>query len=350
MKRALVTGAYGLVGSACVRRLVAEGYEVTGVDSNARQEFFGPEGSTLATQAELSDALGSWFRPTSCDIRSAGLLETIVKAAKPHLVVHTAAQPAHDYAATNPRADFETNAVGTFNLLEAVRRHAPEAPFVHLSTSKVYGDRPNLVPAVERETRYTWEQFLPDGVPEDMSIDQCLHSLFGASKVAGDVMVQEYGRYFGMQTVCLRPGCVTGGAHKGVELHGFLAYLVKCCATGRQYRVFGYGGKQVRDNIHANDIADFVVAFAARPRSGEVYNLGGGLSTTCSVIEAIQMAEDATGKKMNWEYVDQVRIGDHRVYYSDLSKLAMDYPEWSVKTSLDTSIEEIAKAWFSVVA
>ncbi|MCG8527275.1 MAG: NAD-dependent epimerase/dehydratase family protein, partial [Opitutales bacterium] len=258
----------------------------------------------------------------------------------------TAAQPSHDRAAAIPFDDFDTNAVGTLNFLEAARRHIPEAPFAHMSTNKVYGDRPNTIKLKELETRWDYddEEYL-EGIAETFSIDQSKHSLFGASKVAADVMVQEYGRYFNMPTCCLRGGCLTGPNHSGVELHGFLSYLVKCNLEGREYKVFGYKGKQVRDNIHSEDVARFIHAFIQKPRVAEVYNLGGGKSNSCSILEAFKIAEDITGKEQKYQYVDDNRIGDHICYYSDLRKMKEHYPEWDITKPLKTIFEEIVDSW-----
>jgi len=267
-----------------------------------------------------------------------------VDSVRPVLVVHTAAQPSHDRAAAIPFDDFDTNASGTLNLLEAARRYAPEAPFVHMSTNKVYGDRPNTIPLTELDTR--WEFAAPAfaaGIPESFPIDQSTHSLFGASKVAADVLVQEYGRYFGMPTCCLRAGCLTGPSHAGVELHGFLSYLVRCNLERREYRIFGYKGKQVRDNIHSNDVAAFVYEFYQRPRVGEVYNIGGGKGNACSIVEAFALVESVTGEPMISRYVDEPRVGDHICYYSDLSKIRSHYPAWDVRVSLRDTIADIAR-------
>jgi CDP-paratose 2-epimerase len=269
-----------------------------------------------------------------------------VEALRPDTVVHAAAQPSHDLAASRPFDDFDVNAVGTLNLLEAVRRHAPEAVFVHMSTNKVYGDRPNTIPLIELETRWEYaDGAYANGIPEDFPIDGSKHSLFGASKVAADIMVQEYGRYFGLKTCCLRGGCLTGPNHSGVELHGFLSYLIKCDLEGRTYRIYGYKGKQVRDNIHALDVARFIHAFCERPSSGAVYNLGGGRANSCSILEAFDRAGQLTGKQSAYEYLDKHREGDHICYISDLSAMRRDYPEWEIRKSLDDIFEEIVRSW-----
>jgi CDP-paratose 2-epimerase len=260
--------------------------------------------------------------------------------------VHTAAQPSHDRAAAIPFDDFDTNAVGTLNLLEAARRACPESPFIHMSTNKVYGDRPNTLELVELETRWDYgDPAYAHGIAEDFSVDQSKHSLFGASKLASDIMVQEYGRYFQMPTCCLRGGCLTGPNHSGVELHGFLSYLVKCNLEGKEYRVFGYKGKQVRDNIHSEDVARFMYAFFEAPRIAEVYNIGGGKDNSCSILEAFKLAEKFSGKPMKYTYVEENRIGDHICYYSDLRKMSAHYPKWGLTKSLEQTIQEIVESW-----
>ena len=270
----------------------------------------------------------------------------LVRQVKPDAIVHTAAQPSHDRAAAIPFDDFDTNAGGTLNLLEAARQACPEAPFVHMSTNKVYGDAPNTIKMVEQEMRWDYaDPAFVHGIPETFTIDQSKHSLFGASKVAADVMVQEYGRYFNLPTCCLRGGCLTGPNHSGVELHGFLSYLVKCNLEKREYRVFGYKGKQVRDNIHALDVARFMAAFVAQPRSGEVYNLGGGKANSCSILEAFALVEKYTGRAQVHTYVEQNRIGDHICYYSDLRKMRAHYPRWDISVSLEETIRQIVEAW-----
>jgi CDP-paratose 2-epimerase len=265
---------------------------------------------------------------------------------RPDAIIHAAAQPSHDRAAAIPFDDFETNAVGTLNLLEAARQSCPESPFVHMSTNKVYGDRPNFIPLIEKETRWDYaDAEFAEGIPESFPIDQSKHSLFGASKVAADVLVQEYGRYFGMPTCCLRGGCLTGPNHSGVELHGFLSYLVKCNLEGREYKVFGYKGKQVRDNIHSEDVARFMWEFVRSPRAAEVYNLGGGKNNSCSILEAFQIAEKFTGRPQVYTYVEENRIGDHICYYSDLRKMRTHYPTWDITISLEETIGQIVEAW-----
>jgi CDP-paratose 2-epimerase len=286
------------------------------------------------------------FTHHELDIRDrAGVIE-LIKTLKPAVIIHTAAQPSHDLAAKIPFDDFDVNAVGTLNLLEAARRFCPESPFVHMSTNKVYGDRPNTIKLKELAKRWDYDdaEFVR-GIPETFSIDQSKHSLFGASKAASDIMAQEYGRYFDMPTCCLRGGCLTGPNHSGVELHGFLSYLVKCNLEGREYKIYGYKGKQVRDNIHSADVAGFMFEFCQSPRRGEVYNLGGGKQNSCSILEAFEMAEACTGKKRISTYVDQARSGDHICYYSDLSKMQAHYPKWKLTRGLPQIFQEIADSW-----
>ena len=342
----LVTGSSGLIGSEVVTYFCQQGWEVWGIDNNQRASFFGPAGDTRWNQRRLQALYPRCFRHQELDIRDRSGLASCLEALRPALIVHTAAQPSHDLAASRPFDDFDTNAVGTMNLLEATRLYAREAVFVHMSTNKVYGDAPNELPLVELPTR--WEYARPQdqgGIDESMRIDRCKHSLFGASKVAADVMVQEYGRYFGMRTCCLRGGCLTGPNHSGVELHGFLSYLVKCNVEGMTYRLFGYKGKQVRDNIHALDVARFIHAFYQNPRSGEVYNLGGGRGNSCSVLEAFARAEALSGKPMQFEYVEKHREGDHICYISNLAKARAHYPGWDITKSLEEIFEEVFTNW-----
>lgn len=341
----IVTGSSGLIGSEVVEHFHELGWEVHGVDNNMRADFFGPGGDTRWNQRRLESSCER-FVHHELDVRDRAGVLALVEALAPDAIVHTAAQPSHDLAASRPFDDFDVNAVGTLNLLEATRRHAPEGVFVHMSTNKVYGDAPNELPLVELETRWDYareEDF--GGIREDMRIDRSKHSLFGASKVAGDVMVQEYGRYFGMKTCCLRGGCLTGPHHSGVELHGFLSYLVKVNVERGLYRVFGYKGKQVRDNIHSHDVARFIERFIAEPRCGEVYNLGGGRGNSCSILEAFAKVEEMTGKPMRWEYVEKNREGDHICYISDLSKMREHFPGWDITKSLDDIFAEIVDAW-----
>jgi CDP-paratose 2-epimerase len=345
-KTLLVTGSSGLIGSeVCVYFSRELGYTIHGVDNNQRAVFFGPQGDTRWNQKRLQEDLAG-YEHHELDIRDRAGVLALVRALKPDAIVHTAAQPSHDRAASIPFDDFDTNAVGTLNLLEAARQACPQSPFVHMSTNKVYGDAPNRIALRELETRWDYDdEAYRHGIAETFTIDQSKHSLFGASKVAADVMVQEYGRYFGMPTCCLRGGCLTGPNHTGVELHGFLSYLVKCNLEGREYRVFGYKGKQVRDNIHSGDVARFMAAFVASPRSGEVYNLGGGKANSCSILEAFAIVENFSGRKQTFTYVDENRIGDHICYYSDLRKMRAHYPAWDISVSLEETIRQIVEAW-----
>ena len=339
-----MTGSSGLIGSEAVEYFDRLGWTVYGVDNNMRREFFGPDGDTSWNLERLKGVTQN-FQHRSIDIRDRDGVLGLLQDVPADLIVHAAAQPSHDLAASRPFDDFDVNAVGTMNLLEATRRHRPEAVFCFLSTNKVYGDAPNERPLVELDTRYDYSD--PgdyDGINETCRIDRCLHSLFGASKVAADVMVQEYGKYFGMKTACFRGGCLTGSHHSAAELHGFLAYVMRATAEGRAYRVFGYQGKQVRDNIHAHDVCRVLHAFYENPRSGEVYNLGGGRENSVSVLEAIDRAEQTLGKKLNWSYEEQNRTGDHICYISDLSKLRSHFPDWSITRSLDDVFSETAEA------
>jgi CDP-paratose 2-epimerase len=345
MRKILVTGSSGLIGSVVSSYFAASGWHVHGVDNNQRAVFFGAEGDTRWNQHRLIGKLGNSFTHHEIDIRDRQGILDLLRELRPHAVVHTAAQPSHDRAAAIPFDDFETNAVGTLNLLEAVRQHCPESPFVHMSTNKVYGDRPNLIPLLETDSRWQYaDPGFSEGITEDFPIDQSKHSLFGASKVAADIMVQEYGRYFGIPTCCLRGGCLTGPNHAGVELHGFLSYLIKCNLEGRQYNVFGYKGKQVRDNIHSEDVVRFIDQFIAMPRVAEVYNIGGGPANSISILEAFRLAESVTGMPMKWEYVDQNRQGDHICYISNLAKMRSHYPQWDITKGLEETFGEIVAA------
>jgi CDP-paratose 2-epimerase len=317
---------------------------VHGLDNNQWATFFGPAGDTRWNQYRPQRSLPG-FEHHEIDVRNRQEVLDLVSQLRPAIIVHTAAQPSHDRAAAIPFEDFDTNAVGTLNLLEAARRACPESPFIHLSTNKVYGDAPNRVKLAELETRWDYaDPEFAEGIPETFPLDQSLHSLFGASKVAADVMVQEYGRYFNMPTCRLRGGCLTGPNHSGVELHGFLSYLVKCNLEDKEYRIYGYKGKQVRDNIHSHDVACFIHEFAQKPRSGEVYNLGGGKSNSCSILEAFSLVGRITGKFQRYVYVPENRIGDHICYYSDLRKMRAHYPSWDI-TGLEATIREIVDAW-----
>ena len=344
MNKLLVTGSSGLIGSEVVDYFCKLGWTVHGVDNNMRADFFGVGGDTRWNQRRLL-ATHRNFQHHEVDIRNRQEVDRLLETLKPALTVHTAAQPSHDLAASRPFDDFDVNAVGTLNLLEAARRHAPEAVFAHMSTNKVYGDRPNTIRLKELPTRWDYEDAAyANGIREDFPIDQSKHSLFGASKAAGDIMVQEYGRYFGMKTCCLRGGCLTGPNHSGVELHGFLSYLVKCNLQGKTYKVFGYKGKQVRDNIHSFDVARFIHAFYEKPRSGEVYNIGGGRANSVSILEAFERIASLSGKKMRFEYVDKNREGDHICYISDLSKMRAHYPAWAISKGLGDIFQEICDA------
>jgi CDP-paratose 2-epimerase len=346
MKKLLVTGSSGLIGSEVCIYFAEGGWEIHGVDNNQRAVFFGPQGDTRWNQSRLTKSLQKQFIHHEVDIRDRLEVLNLMEEVRPDAVVHTAAQPSHDRAAAIPFADFDTNAVGTVNLLEATRRSCPEAPFAHMSTNKVYGDRPNMIPLKELDTRWDYDDpAFEHGIAEDFPIDQSKHSLFGASKVAGDIMVQEYGRYFSMPTCALRGGCLTGPNHSGVELHGFLSFLAKCNLEEREFRIFGYKGKQVRDNIHSHDVARFIHAFIEAPRCGEVYNIGGGKANTCSILEAFQLVEKYSGKKMVYQYLDDNRIGDHICYYSDLRKMRQHYPAWDITVSLEETVKQIVQSW-----
>lgn len=342
MKKVLITGSSGLIGSEAVEFFDQRGWTVHGVDNNMRREFFGPDGDTTWNLERLRRST-QHFTHHPLDIRDRVAVLELVNNLRPECIIHCAAQPSHDLAKDRPFDDFEVNAVGTLNLLESARRYCPESPFIHMSTNKVYGDAPNEKTLVELKTR--WEYADPSdyqGIAEDCRIDACLHSLFGASKLAGDIMVQEYGRYFNMPTVCLRGGCLTGSHHSGAELHGFLAYLARAIKEGRTYRVYGYKGKQVRDNIHSYDVCSFFMAFYEKPKVAAVYNLGGGRENSVSVLEAITFLEEMLGRKLQWEYVDQNRVGDHICYISDLRRIKQDYPAWSITRSLESILHELA--------
>lgn len=340
-KTILVTGSSGLIGSEAVEHFDRQGHQVHGIDNNMRQFFFGEPGDTTWNLQRLRDVTKS-FTHHELDIRDRIGLESLFRTQRFDLIVHCAAQPSHDKARDIPILDFEVNALGTVNLLEATRLHCPEAVFILMSTNKVYGDAPNELPLKELETR--WEYARPEdynGITEHCRIDRTLHSLFGASKAAADLMVQEYGRYFGMKTCIFRGGCLTGPSHSGVELHGFLSYLVKVAVTGGTYSIFGYKAKQVRDNVHSHDVVRAIEEFAANPQPGEVYNIGGGRENSVSMLEAIAKIEQMTGKKMSWKYVDQNRIGDHICYISDLRKFKSHYPNWKITIGLDEIFRQI---------
>jgi CDP-paratose 2-epimerase len=344
---AIVTGSGGLIGSESVRHFAGLGFDVIGLENDMRAQFFGPEASTSQNTEELKAEVDT-FRSLELDIRDVDGVQRLFAehGARIELIVHTAAQPSHDWAASDPFTDFTVNANGTLNLLQAARNHCPDAPFVFTSTNKVYGDRPNFLPLIETETRlelpedHEWY----DGISIDMPIDNCTHSLFGVSKASADLLVQEYGRYFDMPTVCFRGGCLTGPHHAGAQLHGFLAYLMKCTASGMPYTIFGYDGKQVRDNIHARDVVAAFEAFQRAPRSAAVYNLGGGRESNISMLEAIAACERISGRTLDWTLSDQARIGDHRWYISDLDAFKRDYPEWRLTVGIEQILNEIHDA------
>ncbi|MDR2027283.1 MAG: NAD-dependent epimerase/dehydratase family protein [Prevotellaceae bacterium] len=345
MKVLIVTGSSGLIGSEVCVHFASLGWKIHGIDNNQRAVFFGSAGDTRWNQHRLESSIRDYVHH-EIDIRDRENILKIIQKIKPDAIVHTAAQPSHDKAASIPFDDFDTNAAGTFNLLEATRRYSTQIPFVHMSTNKVYGDAPNEIPLVELERRWDYaDEKYKNGIPESFRIDRTKHSLFGASKVSGDISVQEYGRYFNMPTACLRGGCLTGPNHSGVELHGFLSYLIKCNLEQKEYTVFGYKGKQVRDNIHSYDVARFIEEFIKAPRIAEVYNIGGGKNNTCSILEAFDMISRISGIPMKWKYLDENRIGDHICYYSDLSKMKNHYPEWDITRNLEDIFKEIYQAW-----
>jgi len=345
MKRILVTGAGGLIGSEVVTFFAQHDWKVIGIDNNMRADFFGEKGETTWNLQRLSKRFAN-FTSYPLDIRERQKVLAFIKEQKANVIVHTAAQPSHDLAASRPFDDFDVNAVGTLNLLEANRRTNPDTPFIHLSTNKVYGDAPNSLNLIELESRYDYKDVeFVDGIKETFTIDQSKHSLFGASKVAADVMVQEYGRYFDMPTCCLRGGCLTGPNHSGVELHGFLSYLIKCNLEGIKYNIFGYKGKQVRDNIHAYDVVRFINEFIEAPRIAEVYNIGGGRENSISILEAFKLITSISGKEMIYEYRDENRKGDHICYISNLSKMRSHYASWDITKDLKTTFTEIYESW-----
>jgi CDP-paratose 2-epimerase len=347
MPKAIVTGSGGLIGSESARRLVEAGFDVSGIENDTRAALFGPEASTAHVTERLNREL-SGFRTVNIDIRDAEGVERAFAegGGEIELVVHTAAQPSHDWAAGDPQADFGINANGTLNLLEATRKHCPEATFVFTSTNKVYGDTPNRLPLRELETRLELPEDHPyfDGIDTTMSIDATLHSLFGASKAAADLLVQEYGRYFGMPTVCFRAGCLTGPNHAGAQLHGFLAYLMKCTVTGEPYTVFGYEGRQVRDNLHSADLVDAFLLFHEDPAAAAVYNIGGGRDNACSMLEAIALCERIAGRELRWKMSEEARIGDHRWWISDLDEFGSRHGGWRPRRDLETILREIHEA------
>jgi CDP-paratose 2-epimerase len=342
LMRVLVTGSSGLIGSEAVVFFDRLNFHVTGVDNNMRADFFGPKGDTSWNRDRLKSTCRN-FVHQALDIRDRGAIDQLFAGSRFELIVHAAAQPSHDLAAKRPFDDFDVNAVGTLNLLEATRQHCPDAVFIHMSTNKVYGDGPNHIPLKELETRWDYaDARYEHGIAEEFPVDQCLHSLFGASKLAGDVLAQEYGRYFGMKTGIFRGGCLTGPQHAGVELHGFLNYLVMTALREGPYTIFGYKGKQVRDQIHSHDVISAFWHFAQNPKPGAVYNLGGGKQNAASLLECVDLIHQITGKRPQLTYTDTNRIGDHICYYSDLRKLQRDYPAWKLTRSLPQIIEEIA--------
>ena len=346
MKKVLVTGSGGLIGSEAVKFFTNKGFQVYGVDNNLRRYFFGEEGDIMWNLSKFKN-LQNYFH-FNFDLRDKEKVTNLFKKEKFDLIIHCAAQPSHDWAAKEPFTDFEVNALVTLNLLENFRQYCPNAVFIFTSTNKVYGDTPNRLPLEELETRYEIKKnhkFFKRGIDESMSIDQSKHSLFGVSKLSADVMVQEYGKYFNLKTACFRGGCLTGPAHSASELHGFLAYLVKCIATGKKYRIFGYKGKQVRDNIHSYDLVNAFYHFYNNPKSGEVYNMGGSRHSNISMIEAIEKIEKILGKKANTEYVDQNRSGDHIWYISDVSKFKKHFPEWDYKYDIDKILNDMCNVF-----
>jgi CDP-paratose 2-epimerase len=354
MPVAIVTGSGGLIGSESVARFVQEGFDVVGIENDMRARFFGPDASTHSVTERLERSYPE-FRSLELDVRDAGGVERLFArhGSRIQLVVHTAAQPSHDWAASAPHVDFEVNANGTLNLLEATRRYAPEASFVFTSTNKVYGDSPNKLPLIELETRLELPEDHPyfGGIDTSMSIDASMHSLFGVSKAAADLMVQEYGRYFDLPTVCFRAGCLTGPNHAGAMLHGFLSYLMRCTVTGEPYTIFGYDGRQVRDNIHSADLVSAFDAFRRAPHSAAVYNIGGGRHSNCSMLEAIDLCEEIAGRSLDWTLGDRPRMGDHRWWISDLGEFQRDYPDWWPDYDLRGILREIhdqnAERWLA---
>ena len=352
MSTIVITGSAGLIGSESVRFFAQLGFNIVGIDNDMRSVFFGETASTLWNSNLLKNTYGDLYNHYNVDIRDRTAINNIFQeyASDITLIIHTAAQPSHDWAAQDPHMDFTVNANGTLNLLEATRQYCPEAVFIFTSTNKVYGDTPNFLPLQELETRWEIEpehQYV-NGIDESMSIDNSKHSLFGASKVAADILVQEYGKYFDMKTVSFRGGCLTGPLHSGAKLHGFLAYLIKCILTGEEYTIFGYKGKQVRDNIHSYDLVNAFYHFYQNPRCGEVYNIGGSRHSNCSMLEAIKIAESIIGKKLKYTYTDRNRSGDHIWYISDVSKFQSHYPQWQYKYNLNNIIEEICMGQLNI--
>jgi len=344
MSVVLITGSAGLIGSEAVRFFAGLGYQVVGLDNNMRQYFFGQGASTLWNRDQLLEQLDNYIHH-DVDIRDEEAIAEIFRSygTDISLIIHAAAQPSHDWAAKEPFTDFSVNANGTLVLLECTRRYCPEAVFIYLSTNKVYGDTPNYLPLVEEETRWEVDPSHPyrEGIDETMTIDQSKHSIFGASKAAADLMVQEYGRYFDMKTACFRGGCLTGPGHSGAQLHGFLSYLMKCTVTGKPYTVFGYKGKQVRDNVHSHDLVNALYHFYRDPRVGEVYNVGGSRFSNCSMLEAVRLCEEIAGRQLDWDYSESNRSGDHIWWISDVSKFRSHYAGWDFEYDIRDMLEQI---------
>lgn len=346
MNKALITGSAGLIGSESAKFFAEKGFEIVGIDNNMRSYFFGEDASTEWNRKKLSTQLKDAYTHYNVDIRDHKAVSKIFKEHKFDLIIHTAAQPSHDWAAKEPFTDFSVNATGTLVMLENMRQHSPNAVFIFTSTNKVYGDTPNNLPLIELDRRWELPKNHPfyKGIDETMSIDNTKHSIFGASKVAADVMVQEYGKYFGFKTAVFRGGCLTGPSHSGAELHGFLAYLIKCIASSKKYTIFGYKGKQVRDNIHSHDLVNAFYSFYQKPRSGAVYNIGGARNSNISMLEAIDKIEILLQKKAKYELSDQNRIGDHIWYISDVSKFKKHYPKWDFEYDIDAILKEMCAA------
>jgi len=346
MEKVLITGSGGLIGSAAAMYFGERGFQVAGIDNNMRAGFFGPEASVLPSIENLKAKLQGRYAHFSANIRYPEQYEKVFQNNKFDLIIHTAAQPSHDWAAKDPLVDFDVNARATLLLLEATRKYCPEAVFIHMSTNKVYGDRPNFISFTEGKKHYTPNnEGYRNGIDEEMPIDDCMHSLFGCSKAAADLYVQEYGKYFGMKTVVFRGGCLTGENHKGAELHGFLSYLVKCAMTGKKYTIFGYKGKQVRDNIHSHDVCTAFHEVYKAPVSGEVFNIGGDQYSNCSILEAIDIIEKISGKKVQYDYIDVPRKGDHIWYISNMSKFMRMYPNWRHTFNIEQIITQIIKSY-----
>lgn len=342
MKKILITGSGGLIGSEAARMYISRGHNVLGVDNNMRKVFFGEKGDVTTSIKKLIEMKGDYSH-SYIDIRDRGIVDYFFKHTKIDAIIHCAAQPSHDLAATIPFDDFETNAVGTLNLLEATRKHCPEAAFVYVSTNKVYGDRPNTIQLEEHDLRWDLPSSSKDGFDESLSIDNCMHSLFGVSKASADLLAQEYGKYFKMNVGVFRGGCLTGPNHAGVELHGFLSYIIKCAMHDQKYTVFGYKGKQVRDQIHSSDVISAFDCFINNPKQGEVYNIGGGRSNSASILEIIALIKEVSGKELRWTYSDIARKGDHICYITNMRKFMIDYPEWKMKMSLKDIVKEIVE-------